>query len=169
MMAVTHAPSDLVVAVSDGIDIRFAGVALETAPPYVGLHAGEPGIHVQVTGVRGPETQRRDARLGRQRQAWVDQRQVAESGSAGAPPEMPGVSVLQRVAAQLSDDAGTVYRRAGGSMAGDGMDWEAVWVFVPEPPPAATTLRLDFTVDGDATGKHCTVDLGHPDEAAGPS
>ena len=163
MMAVTHAPSDLVVATSDGIEIRFGGVVLETAPPFVGLHAGEPGIHVQLTGVRGPETQRRDSQLDRQRQAWVERRQSAGPGSAGPPPDMPGVSVLERVAAQLSDDAGTLYRRAGGSMAGDGMDWEALWVFVPEPPPAATALRLDFTVDGKPTGRHCTVALGLPD------
>lgn len=169
MMAVTYAPSDLVVAVSDGIDIRFAGVALGTAPPYVGLHAGEPGIHVQIHGVRGPETMRRDAQLGRQRLAWVEQRQATGPASAGLPPDLPGLSVLQRVAVQLSDDAGTEYLRAGGSMAGDGMDWEALWVYVPEPPPGATMLRFDFTVDGNPTGRHCMVALGSPDGPAAPS
>ncbi|GAB3555872.1 hypothetical protein GCM10027404_33320 [Arthrobacter tumbae] len=45
MTVITRAPTDLVVAMSDGIHIRFAGVLLKSVPPYVGDRAGKPGIH----------------------------------------------------------------------------------------------------------------------------
>ncbi|MFJ6279855.1 hypothetical protein [Arthrobacter subterraneus] len=66
MIAITYAPSDLVVAISDGIAIRFGGVELQDVPNYVGAKAGEPSIHFHLSGVRGMETATRDAQFRRE-------------------------------------------------------------------------------------------------------
>jgi hypothetical protein len=41
---------------------------------------------------------------------------------------MPGIAVFERITTHLTDDIGTEYRQAGGKAAGDGTEWDAVWV-----------------------------------------
>jgi hypothetical protein len=159
MMALTYAPHDLVVGTSDGIDVRFAGVELKDAPRYVGISAGQPGIHVYLSGVRGDETMSRDVRLERERQEWLERCEAAGSDQAGNPPPMPGIAVLERLTAVVSDDVGTKYRRAGGQAAGSGTEWDARWIYTPAPPAKARALRFEFSVDGEPTGKYCELNL----------
>lgn len=159
MIAVTRAPADLVVAISDGIHIRFAGVLLEEVPRYVAGRAGEPGIHVHLSGVRGEETRARDVQYLQERDVWAGQRQTAGSNSTEPPPTMPGVTVHERITTRVTDDLGTEYTRTGGQVAGDGTEWDATWIFTPAPPSEARRLRFEFSVDEAATGKSCELDL----------
>lgn len=159
MIAITRAPADLVVAMSDGIHIRFSGVLLEAVPRYVAGRAGEPGIHVHLSGVRGEESRARDIRYLQERDAWAGRRKTAGSESAGPPPTMPGVAIHERLTTRVTDDLGTEYTRAGGQVAGDGTEWDATWVITPAPPSKARKLRFDFSVDGVPTGKSCELDL----------
>ena len=48
-------------------------------------------------------------------------------------------------------------------MAGGGTEWDARWVYTPVPPAEARTLRLEFSVDGEPTGKYCELSLSEPD------
>lgn len=160
MNAVTSAPLDLIVANSDGVDIRFAGIDLDTAPVHVSDGAGDPSIHLHLSGVRCSETQRRDNQFLQDRQAWSDRRKARSlERSDEDPPQMPGVAVFDQIGIQLTDDLGTEYRRAGGKVAGDGTEWDALWVYVPSPPQNARTLRIEFSVDGHSTRKHCELSL----------
>jgi hypothetical protein len=167
MMALTYAPHDLVVGTSDGIDVRFAGVEFEDAPRYVGISAGQPGIHVCLSGVRGDETMSRDVRLERERQEWAERFKAAGSDQTEKPPPMPGVAVFERLTGVLSDDVGTEYRRAGGQAAGSGTDWDARWIYTPAPPAEARTLRFEFSVDGEPTGKYCELNLTESHQVIG--
>lgn len=162
MVALTHAPLDLVVGTSDGIDVRFAGVEFKDVPGNVGVSAGGPGIHVCLSGVRGEETMSRDARFEREHEAWWQRRNTAGSGQAQKPPSMPSVPVFERLNAVVSDDLGTEYRWSGGQAAGRGTEWEARWVYAPDPPAEARRLRLEFSVDGNRTGKFCELSLSEP-------
>jgi hypothetical protein len=167
MSALTHAPHDLVVGTSDGIDVRFAGIEFENSPSYAGSSAGKPGIHVHLNGVRGEETMSRDMRFEREREEWWKRRKAAGSDQSENPPPMPGVPVFERLTAVLSDDLGTEYRWSGGQVAGGGREWDARWVYTPVPPAEARTLRLEFSVDEEVTGKYCELSLSEPDSADG--
>jgi hypothetical protein len=162
MVALTHAPHDLVVGTSDGIDVRFAGVEFADAPSYVGLDAGKPGVHVLLSGVRGEETMSRDVRFEREREEWWKRRKTAGADQSENPPPMPGVPVFEKLNAVLTDDVGTEYRRSGGQAAGGGTEWEARWVYTPAPPAEARALRLEFSVDGEPIGKYCELSLSKP-------
>ncbi|MCC9196421.1 hypothetical protein QNO08_10635 [Arthrobacter sp. zg-Y820] len=167
MIALTHAPHDLVVGTSDGIDVRFAGVEFKDAPDFVGVSAGEPGIHVHLSGVRGKETMSRDGRFNRGLEEWWKRREAAGSDRSENPPPMPGVAVFEGITTVVSDDIGTEYRRSGGQTAGSGMEWDALWVYTPAPPAEARTLRLEFSVGGELTGKYCEFSLSNPISADG--
>lgn len=160
MASIVSAPGDLVIAASDGIDIRFAGIRVDIdLPPHIDSPSSGRGIRISLEGVRGSETRQRDVRFEAARLAWVEGRKAHESGGAEDPPRMPGALVLDRVGVRVTDDIGTQYRWAGGQVAGDGTDWEASWFHSPTPPEAAQTLHLSFTLDGQPTGKECRVRL----------
>jgi hypothetical protein len=158
-MALTHAPSDLVVGTSYGIDLRFAGIELKDTPGYVGTNARKPGIHLFLSGVRGEETMSRDVRFDRELQEWVDRRRASGVDEAGDAPRMPGVTVFERLTTTVSDDLGTEYQWSGGQTGGGGMEWEALWFYTPAPPVGARSRRFEFSVDGQSTGTYCELDL----------
>jgi hypothetical protein len=57
-------PDDLVIAASDGIDVRFAGIELNIGVPPGPEHPERgKGVRIRLAGVQGEETQRRDAAL----------------------------------------------------------------------------------------------------------
>jgi hypothetical protein len=64
MGTIVSAPADLVVATSDGIDVRFAGIDLAAS---LSPHAQEPpgghGVRISLAAVRGAETMRRDGQF----------------------------------------------------------------------------------------------------------
>lgn len=167
MIALTHAPHDLVVGTSDGIDVRFAGVEFKDAPDYVGTSAGKPGIHVHFSAVRGEETIPRDVRFEREPKEWRKQRKAAGSDRSENPPPMPSVAVFEGLATVVSDDIGTEYRRSGCQAAGGGTEWDALWVYTPAPPAEAQTLRLEFSVGGELTGEYCEFSPSNPISADG--
>lgn len=70
---------------------------------------------------------------------------------------MPGVPVLSRLKAIVSDDVGTVYSSQTGQLAGDGTEWRARWFFSPLPPEVARELRVNFEADGSPTGHECRI------------
>ena len=144
--------ADLVVAESDGITIRLGGVELDAQD-----WDGQAGMRVDLHGVRGLETMRRDEEFRAAREAWSRRLQQHGQDLAGDPPPMPGVAVLNRVQADITDDVATDYRLLAGQVAGDGTDWEASWVYGPRPPMNASRLHLTFTLDGEPTGRGCTV------------
>jgi hypothetical protein len=159
MKALTHAPHDLIVATIDRIDVCFSGAALAAAPDFVGLNADEPSLHINLSAVRGTETATKDAQFLQERADWATRLQSSGANSAGHPPLMPGVALYERITVHVADDVGTKYRRAGGQVAGDGTEWQALWVYVPAPPDDAQALRLTFDVDGKKTGMHCELSL----------
>jgi len=160
MMTIVSAPADLVVAESDGIAVRFAGVELtRQMPSHVAAVQGEPGIRVNLEGVRSHETVRRDQSFVEARLQWVELRKEHGAESAGDGPIMPGVLALEPIKVVISDDAGTEYHWASGQVAGDGTEWAASWTFLPEPPKNVRTLGLDFTLNGESTGRKCRVEL----------
>ncbi|MEC5201081.1 hypothetical protein RCH21_003337 [Arthrobacter sp. PL16] len=159
MKALTHAPHDLVVATIDNIDVCFSGAELGAAPGFVGLNAGEPSLHLNLSAVRGAETATKDAQFLQQREDWAARLRAEGRDGVGHPPLMPGVALYKRITVQVSDDLGTEYERAGGQVAGDGTEWQALWVYIPAPPDNAQTLRLRFEVDDKQTGKHCELSL----------
>lgn len=90
---------------------------------------------------------------------WADLRNRDGAEAAGDAPVMPGQIVLGPVGAVISDDVGTTYRMSAGQVAGSGSEWEATWVYLPEPPKTARILTLEFTLDDEPTGKTCQIQL----------
>jgi len=154
MASIASAPSDLIVATSDGIRIRFVGMELDATS-----WDGNAGLEVRLQGVRGAETSRRDAEFRVALDAWA--RRLTERGkdAAGEAPTMPGVRVLDRVKVSITDDVGTEYQLVAGQAAGDGTDWDAAWIYAPRPPATAAHLYLRFTLDGHPTGIECALSL----------
>ena len=156
MTSIVSAPADLVVATSDDIKVRFAGIDLAAdVPAHVQAPPGALGVRVMVSGFRGPKTVDRDNEYHAARLAWYQRRKSGESDSKESVPTMPGVLVLDRVKALLRDDLGTEYRSVAGQIGGDGTEWEGSWTYLPQPPEAARALWLEFTLDGEPTGKDC--------------
>lgn len=159
-MCIISASPDLIIANSDGINVRFAGMDLKRALGYVGEKAGEHSVHLHLNGIRGAETQLRDAQFLRNLQEWFDRDKDLEVvGREEHPPQMPSIAVFDQIGIQLTDDVGTEYRRTGGKVAGSGTEWDALWVYAPAPPPNAQTLRIEFDVGGQSTGEHCALTL----------
>ncbi|GAA1621798.1 hypothetical protein [Georgenia ruanii] len=160
MATIVSAPADLLVATSDGIDVRFAGIVLRARfPSRPGYPRGGTGLGVRLAGVRGPETQRRDNLFLDAREMWAERLKTEGPDAAAGPPTMPGVPVLERVQATVSDDIDTAYRLIAGRVAGDGTEWDAAWIYAPAPPDTAGRLTLQFTLDGAPTGKECEIRL----------
>jgi hypothetical protein len=114
MMTVISAPGDLVVATSDGIGVRFAGVELTThVPGHLTAVPGERGIKVNLEAIRSHETQHRDQSFIEARLQWVEQRKAQGAGDG---PATPGVPALEPINAIISDDSGTEYRCVSGQI-----------------------------------------------------
>ena len=154
MATIVSAPSDLVIAVSDGIPVLFAGADVEATS-----WDGKAGIRVSVAGVRGPETMQRDATFRTAQAAWARRLKEHGKAAAGDPPTMPGVPALSRVKVNVTDDVGTRYEFVAGQVAGDGSEWDASWIYAPRPPAVARELRLEFTLDAEPTGRDCKLTL----------
>ncbi len=160
MMTIVAAPADLVVATSDGVDVRFAGIdSIADAPIVSGETLGREGLRIYFQGIRSHETWQRDVRYEEQLVQWADLRNREGAEAAGDAPSMPGQLVLGPVGAVISDDVGTTYRLSAGQVAGSATGWESTWVYLPEPPKTARLLKLEFTLDDEPTGKTCQVRL----------
>ncbi|MFS0717972.1 hypothetical protein ABC337_09515 [Arthrobacter sp. 1P04PC] len=166
MKVLTHAPADLVIGTSDGVDVRFAGAQLKDTPGDVaGANARRIGIHLSLSGVRGEETMSRDVLFERDRYEWAERRKAARADATENAPAMPGVAVFERLTTVVSDDLGTEYQWSGGQVAGGGTEWEAHWIYTPAPPAEARTLRFEFSIDGQPTGRYCELKLSESDAA----
>lgn len=166
MKVLTHAPADLVIGTSDGVDVRFAGAQVRDTPGDVGgANARRVGIHLFLSGVRGEETMSRDVMFVRDRYEWAERRKAVGADTTENAPAMPGVAVFERLTTVVSDDLGTEYQRSGGQVAGGGTEWEAHWIFTPAPPAEARTLRFEFSIDGQPTGRYCELKLSVSDAA----
>ena len=154
MATIVSAPPDLVASVSDGISVRFVGIDLDAKS-----WDGKVGVRVNLAAARGPETSRRDAEFHTAREAWARELKERGKDAAGDPPTMPGVPVLSAVQVKITDDVGTEYGLIAGQVAGDGTDWDASWIYAPRPPADAGRLRLEFTLDGQPTGRTCALSL----------
>ncbi|WP_146202162.1 hypothetical protein, partial [Kocuria rosea] len=84
MGSIVSAPADLVIATSDGINVRFTGIDLAAE---LSAHAQEPpgghGVRVSLAAVRGAETMRRDGQFQAARLAWA---QREDGGKRGKEP-----------------------------------------------------------------------------------
>lgn len=161
MTTIVSAPGDLIIATSDGIDVRFAGIEPTFRFPVgVGPVTGSGGITVYFEGVTSRETLDRDNHHLEKIEQWAARGKSHGTDAAGPYPIMPGVPVLERVKVRISDDVGTDYRWVGGKLAGTGTEWEGCWGYAPEPPKDARFLTLDFTLDDELTGKRCQLQLG---------
>lgn len=159
MKAITSAPQDLVVATCDAIDVRFAGVVFLNTVRGVDIKPGTPCVQFHLNGVNSAETMERDSQFIRDRQDWADRRKSGETDSETPAPQMPGVLLYERITIQITDDLGTEYHKAGGTVAGGETPWNATWVYLPAPPPGAQALRFEFRVDGGSTEKRCEVSI----------
>jgi hypothetical protein len=160
MTRVISAPGDLVVASSDGIDVRFAGFEFTSRlPGSVRAMPGDRGLKINVEGVRGLETQRRDVAYDVASLKWAEQWRAHGAVSAGPPPTMPGVLVLQPIQLDVKDEAGTEYRFVEHQAGGSGTEWSASWIFLPEPPENARNLYLEFSLRGAQSRSQCQIQL----------
>jgi hypothetical protein len=152
MTIVVRAPGNLLVATLGNIRVRLAGVEVTKAPSFVDVAAKTPCVVVYLSAVRGYETVRHD-------EIAYDQDPQShaaddEEAKLSSPPKL---SNLGRVSITITDDLGGSYEPAGFRMVGDGIGWDDMRVFVPAPPSTASTLHLDFTVDGRSTERCCDV------------
>ncbi|MGO2541166.1 MAG: hypothetical protein ACTH8J_08460 [Specibacter sp.] len=160
MTTIVWAPGDLIVASNEGIDVRLAGVSLvRDVPEHLGATGGERGVRIGLEAPRNLETQRRDIAHLQEVEAWVAEQKLHGKGKAGPPPTMPGQAVLSAVKADITDNHDTVYRCVAGRWAGTGTEWDGSWTFLPEPPAGVKHLTIEFTVNGELTGKSCRVQL----------
>ena len=80
MMTVISAPGDLIIATSQGIDVRFAGIELTTDLPVHPESSPERGIRISLEGIRDQETQHRDQGYVEALLRWVEQRKAQGAG-----------------------------------------------------------------------------------------
>ncbi|MFI1994763.1 hypothetical protein [Actinoplanes sp. NPDC020271] len=71
--------------------------------------------------------------------AWAE-----STGPDRQPPTSPGATTFPHVPITVTDDAGTEYRRTGGSGGGPETPWRMHWDFRPVPPPEARRLTIRF-------------------------
>lgn len=155
MTTIIRAPGNLIVATIEKVDIRLAGVDVTKAPLHVDVLSDTPCVVVYLSAARGYETVSHDAEIA-QTQSREDLAAGAEEAEKDGPPKL---SNLDRVGVTITDDEGTQYEPSGFRMVGDGIGWDDMRVYTPAPPSAATTLHLDFTVDGESTNSSCDVAL----------
>jgi hypothetical protein len=160
MTEVISAPGDLIVATSDGVDVRFAGLELTAdVPGHVQVQPGERAIKINLEAIRCLVTAQRDQIYNEAMLEWVERRKSQGAESAGPVPIMPGVLAFEPVDLQITDDCGTDYRFVSGQAAGDGTEWSASRTYLPEPPRQANILSLVFMLHGSPTGKSCKIQI----------
>lgn len=160
MTTIVWAPGDLIVASNEGLAVRLAGVGLtRDVPEHLGATVGERGVRIGLEVTRNLETQRRDIAYLEAFEAWVAEQKLHGRDMAGPPPTMPGQVVLSAVKANITDNHDTVYGCVAGRWAGTGTEWDGSWTFIPEPPAGVKHLTIEFTVNGELTGKSCRVQL----------
>jgi hypothetical protein len=152
MTVAVRAPGSLVVATLDDIRVRLAGVEISKAPSFVDVASKTPCVVVYLSAVSGYETARHDE-IAYSQDSPNDTDEDKEAPLSGP----PKLSNLGRVSISITDDVGGSYEPAGFRMVGDGYGWDDMRVFVPAPPSTATTLHLDFAVDGRSTENYCDV------------
>jgi len=161
MTTIVWAPGDLVVAGSQGVDVRLAGVEITADIPHrLGQPAGERGILVHLACVTGPATMKLHGDHELAMHAWGERRKAGGADAAGPPPAMPGETILRTVQPMVSDNRDTDYRWVASQFAGTGTEWDGRWAIVPEPPAGVKHLTIEFTVDGVLTGKSVRVQPG---------
>ncbi|MGN5733386.1 hypothetical protein [Arthrobacter psychrochitiniphilus] len=160
MTSIVWAPADLIIASNQGVAVRFAGVEVtDNIPEHMWRVPGERGIRVHLAGVRGEVTMELDAAHSIALEAWVAERKAHGRETAGRAPVMTGETVLTPVQVVISDNHDTEYKRVAGKVAGTGNEWDASWVFLPEPPAGVKHLSLEFTLHGELTGKSVRIQL----------
>lgn len=159
MTTIVWAPGDLIVASHEGVDVRLAGVELTPDVSEFGPSHGERGIRVSLAAIRNLETQRLDILHAEEFEAWAAEQTLHCKDSAGPPPRMPGQVVLSAVRPVITDNHDTDYRYVGGQWAGTGTQWDGSSIFLPEPPHEVRHLNIEFTLNGELTGKSCRVQL----------
>lgn len=155
MTSIISAPGSLIVATIEKVDVRLAGIEVTNAPLDVDVPSGTPCVVVYLSAARGYETVTHDGEIARTR-SLEDLAAEAEEAQKDGPPKL---SNLSRVGVTITDDEGTQYEPCGFRMVGDGTGWDDMRVYTPAPSSAATTLHLDFTVDGESTDSRCDVAL----------
>jgi hypothetical protein len=155
MTSIVSAPGTLIVAIIEKVDVRLAGIEVTNAPLHVDVPSSTPCLVVYLSAARGYETVSHDAEIART-QSLEELAAQAEEAQKDGPPK---VSNLSRVGVTITDDKGTQYEPSGFRMVGDGTGWDDMRVYTPAPPSAATTLHLDFTIDGDSTDSRCVLAL----------
>lgn len=160
MTTIIWAPGDLIIASNEGVDVRLAGVDItQDIPFYLDQVPGECGIRVNLAGVTSRETMELGAAYIQALEAWHEEIKARGQESVGRPPVMPGDVVLSAVKPVITDNHDTDYRLVADRVAGSGSEWDASWVFVPEPPSGVNHLTIEFTVNDEPTGKSCRVQL----------
>ncbi|MCC3265704.1 hypothetical protein [Arthrobacter gengyunqii] len=159
MTTIVAAPGDLIIGVSDGVSVRFAGINVEARQPPMASPDGDSCIQIMLEGVNDLEVRRRNQQHARDEAAWVERRRELGTQNAGRYPPLPGDAVLQRVRARVTDDLGTSYHWIGGHTSGTGSEWDSSWFYFPAPPRTASLLTLTFTLDDEPTGKECVIRL----------
>lgn len=160
MTSIVWAPGDLIVATHEGVEVRFAGVEITSeAAGYMGRLPGERVIKVHLAGVTSAVTMDLDNSHLRALEAWGEERKLHGADSVGRPPVMPGDAVLSAVKAIVTDNHDTEYGWVAGRVAGTGSEWDSSWMFAPEPPEGVKHLTIEFTLNGELTGKSCRVQL----------
>ncbi|BBE22214.1 hypothetical protein MN0502_10970 [Arthrobacter sp. MN05-02] len=155
MTSIVSASGTLIVATIEKVNVRLAGIEVTNAPLHVDVPSGTPCVVVYLSAARGYETVTHDGEIARTR-SLEDLAAEAEEAQKDGPPK---ISNLSRVGVTITDDEGTQYEPSGFRMVGDGTGWDDMLVYTPAPPSAATTLHLDFTVDGESTDSRCEVAL----------
>lgn len=160
MTTIVWAPGDLIVATHEGVDVRFAGVELTSdVSEFLGATPGERGIRVSLAGIPNLETQRLGILYGAAFEAWAAELELRGKTNAGPPPPMPGQVVLSAVKPVISDNYDTEYCCVTGQWAGTGTEWDGSKTYLPEPPEGVKHLTIEFTLNGELTGKSCRVQL----------
>lgn len=151
---------DLIIAIHQGVAIRFAGLSLASdLPPSRYAAESETGFEFHLCGVINDVTRRLDSLFHDVLETWDLIVQEQGNEQAGPAPQMPGKAVLEPVKANITDDLGTRYTCIGGRVPGTGTDWDATWIYSPAPPAAARRLVLAFTINGTPRGHTCVIDL----------
>ena len=165
MPQIVSAPMDLIVAIHQGVAIRFAGLSLTSdLPPSRYAAEGGTGFEFHLCGVINDVTRRLDSQFHDAMESWALVGQEQGEELAAPAPQMPGNAVLEPVKANITDDLGTRYTCLGGRIAGTGTEWDATWIYHPKPPRAAQRLVLAFTINGISTGHTCVIDPQAPED-----
>ncbi len=128
---------DVLIGEHQGVPVMLEAVVLRRS-----------GVLVFLAACRNHITDQLDAAWREAFEQWAERAKAArECGEEPPlPPEQPG-SALREIPLVIGDDAGTTYRWAGTSSAGNKTEWEASWKFQPAVPAAARALTIVIDTD----------------------